>query len=306
MRCSRPPTMRNSWPRRQDTDDAKGKNRLRTQVIQVPYDSGQKDVGMGRGPARLLKQGWGLLKDAAVDRIEVKEFPFEAGTTFQLLRSLSKKVTAAVEDNSFPLVLAGGCISCLGVLGGLRRGPVGMVWIDAHGDFNTPETTLSGFLDGMALAAATGRCWRNLTASVEGFRPVKEKNVVLIGARDLDSEERKLLESSEISWVPAATMRESGVENALSGTLARLEPKLIYLHIDLDVLDAGEASVNRFSSAGGLTVAELLQAVRVISSGRSVVAAAITAYDPLYDADGKAAAAGAALMNELNCTAHSR
>jgi len=61
-----------------------------------------------------------------------------------------------------------------------------VLWFDAHGDFNTPESTLGGFLDGMALAIATGRCWTGLAATVPGFTPVAEENVVLVGARDLD------------------------------------------------------------------------------------------------------------------------
>jgi arginase len=172
--------------------------------------------------------------------------------------------------------------------------------MDSHGDFNTPETTLSGFLDGMALAAATGRCWQNLTSSVAGFRPVCEENVILIGARDLDPEERKLLEGSAISWIQTATVRERGAKNALAHALEGLKADQIYLHIDLDVLDRSAANVNRFSSAGGLTVTELLQTVRVVAAARAVVAAAITAYDPSYDNDGKALRAGMELIKELS------
>jgi len=275
-------------------------NRSGIQVIQVPYDSGRKNVGMGMGPAHLVIHGRGLLGKAAVSQIEVEELPFEPGTTFRVLRALSEEVGSAVRRGCFPLVLAGGCISCVGTLAGLDAKPVAVVWMDAHGDFNTPETTLSGFLDGMALAAATGRCWKNLTSSVAGFHPVCENNVVLIGARDLDPEERELLEGSAISRIQTATLRERGAEKALAHALDGLQADQIYLHIDLDVLDRSEANVNRFSSAGGLTVAELLQTVRVIAAARSVVAAAITAYDPSYDKDGRALRAGIELIKELS------
>ena len=272
---------------------------METQIIQIPYDSGHIDVRMGNGPAHLVKHGLPSPGVIPPDRVEVEELPFELGTTFRVLRSLSEKVTAAVLCERFPLVLAGGCVSCVGTLAGVGGGSSAVVWLDAHGDFNTPETTLSGFLDGMALAMATGRCWQNLTASVPGFRPVCEKDVVLIAARDLDPEERKLLERSEVAWIDTATIRKLGAKDALRPVLENLEPDQIYLHIDLDVLDVSEARVNQFSSAGGLTLAELLQVVRVVADARPVTAAAITAYDPSYDTDGKAAEAGTALMQEL-------
>ena len=271
-----------------------------THIVQVPYDSGRKNVRMRKGPGYLVTHGIISLEAVSVDRVEVEELTFELGTTFRVLRSLSEKVNTATQNNCLPLVLAGGCISCLGTLSGLSAGPIAVIWLDAHADFNTPETSVSGFIDGMALAAATGRCWRNLTSSIDGFRPVSEKNVILIGARDLDPDERGLLERSEISWIDMPMIRDRGVGEALRTALRNVEPERVYLHIDLDVLDRGEASVNEFSSTGGLTVAELLQTVRVISEAKSIVAAAITAYDPSYDRDGKALRAAGELVKELH------
>lgn len=270
------------------------------QVIQVPYDSGQKEARMGNGPAHLLRHGLASLPEVRVDEVEVEELPFELGTTFRVLRSLSEKVTSAVQCNRFPLVLAGGCISCVGMLAGLGAESSAVVWLDAHGDFNTPETTVSGFLDGMALATATGRCWQNLTSSVPGFRPVREENVVLIGARALDPEERGLLQGSGVAWIDPAMIRKRGAEDALCPVPENLEPAQIYLHIDLDVLDRNEAFVNQFSSVGGLILAELLETVRVVAGARPVAADGITAYDPSYDGDGKALRAGTALLKELS------
>ena len=269
------------------------------EIIQVPYDSGQKEVRMGNGPAHLARHGLDSIPEVHADRVEVETLLFEHGTTFRLLRLLSEKVASAIESDRFPLVLAGGCISCIGTLAGLRAESCAIVWLDAHGDFNTPETTGSGFFDGMALATAVGRCWRTLTSSVPGFRPVSEKDVVLIAARDFDPEERKLLERSAVTWIGTATIRKLGARDALWGVLERLEPKQVYLHIDLDVLDSNEARANQFSSPGGLTLAELLQTVRVVAAARPVAAAAITAYDPSYDTSGKALQAGTAIMKEL-------
>src|SRR5208337_1183699 len=210
--------------------------------------------------------------------------PLEVGTTIQVAQALAGRVRAAVRQSRFPLVLAGNCMSSLGTLAGLDE-PAGVLWLDAHGDLNTPESTVSGFLDGMALATITGRCWSNLVSTFPGFEPVADRQVILLGARDFDPAERQLLEMSAITLVETPHLRETSVESALQPALERvckLTPR-IYLHIDLDVLDRSEARVNHFSSSGGLTVAELLRVVRFVCTHSSLAAAAITAYDPAFD-----------------------
>lgn len=275
-----------------------------TQVIQVPYDSGHRDVRMGRGPAHLVNQGLKKLKHSGIhlDAVEVDDsFPLEMVTAMHVAKALSGKVSEARNQGRFPLVLAGNCMSCIGTLAGLGTSPAGIIWLDAHGDFNTPETTLSGFMDGMALATAVGRCWHKLTATVPGFRPVPETNVVLLGARDLDVAERALLDSSAVKLIAPETVRKAGAREALAAPLVELQDRVgqVYLHIDLDVLDAGEARTNQFAAPGGLTLQDVLTVVQLIRERLRIAAAAITAYDPDYDADGKALKAGTALIQEL-------
>lgn len=271
---------------------------MSTYIIQVPYDSGRKDVRMGNGPTHILRHA-ARLQGTAVESIQVEESAFELGTTLRLLRALCQKVTQARRASCFPLVLAGGCVTSVGTLSALTSGGVCVIWLDAHADFNTPDSTVSGFIDGMALAMVAGRCWRNLTNSIAGFQPVPESNVVLIGARELDPEERRLLDTSEITSIDTGTIRSLGAERALGDALSKIKPEQVYLHIDLDVLDRAEACANEFSTSGGLTIAELLEIVHVVSGKWSIAAAAITAYDPAYDKDGKALRAATALVYEL-------
>jgi arginase len=104
---------------------------------------------------------------------------------------VAERVSEATASGSFPLVLSGNCNATVGVIAGLAGASakeegaeeVGLIWFDGHADFNTPETTTSGFLDGMGLAIAVGHCWAQMVRAVPGFRPVREKNVVLIGSR---------------------------------------------------------------------------------------------------------------------------
>lgn len=252
---------------------------------------------MGNGPARLHKE-IAKLVGVASELITVGERPFELGTTINILRTLSAKVSSSTTDHRLPILLAGGCINTVGAIAGIDSDSMAVVWFDAHADFNTPETTVSGFTDGMALAMLTGRCWTTLTASIPGFRPLSEKNVVLIGARDLDPEERRSLEGSEVRWIQEESIRNNGVEDSLRDAIGRL-PERLYVHLDLDVLDLAEARVNEYSSTGGITVDELLKTIRFIGSNRTIVGAAITAYDPSVDHDSKALNAAVAAVKSL-------
>lgn len=281
---------------------------MEVQILQVPYDSGHRGVRMGRGPEHFIQHGADQMlrtqgHDVQLAVIEAeKPFQTEIATAFELYRLLAERVRTAIEKKSFPLVLSGNCNSCLGTLAGIdAKEDVGILWFDGHGDFNTPETTVSGFLDGMGLATATGHCWRKITAKILGFHPVAEANVVLVGARDFDPEEKKLLECSNITTVSAESVRQNGISVALDPALAALRDRVqrIYLHIDLDVLDPQEAMANEFAPPEGLSVDQVEEAIRMIDERFTISAGAIASYDPDYDYEGKAFRAGVRLMKTL-------
>ncbi len=166
---------------------------MEIRLLLVPYDSGQRNVRMGAGPEHLRAAGLekhlaaqGHQVDSEVIEPASRNWRAEVQTSFELMRAVAKHVRAARTAKRFPLVLSGNCLAAVGVIAGLGAG-TGVVWIDAHGDFNTPQTTTSGFLDGMTLATATGQCWGELANSIEGFQPVPDNAVVLLGARDLDA-----------------------------------------------------------------------------------------------------------------------
>jgi arginase len=274
-------------------------------LIQVPYDSGQRGVRMGRGPLHFVEQGAAeRLRAGGRDVREVvvearPDFRAEVGTAFELARSTALAVRAARGRGSFPLVLAGNCMVSLGVLAGLRTGDLGVVWLDAHGDLNTPETTSSGMLDGMALAVDVGRCWRTVSATVDGFAPVPEERVLLVGARALDEGEEHLLDASRIMLAGVDAVRAQGASGALAGRLEALAARVsrVYLHLDLDVHDPAEGRANGFAVPGGLTAAEVRQTVRAVAGHVPIAAASVTAYDPDLDADGRMLETGLELMD---------
>ena len=275
---------------------------MRTQIIQVPYDSGYKDYRMGRGPKHILRH---LETETTfpVNEVDVQDhFALEVGTSFAVARQLAERVRKVADRGDFPLVLAGGCISCVGTLAGVGAPPPAIIWLDAHGDFNTPETTISGFLDGMALATAVGRCWGKLAATVPGFAAVPERQAVLVGAREFDVTERALLDNSAVRVIDPQCIRNHGWRAELEPLWAKIQTYTgrAYLHIDLDVLDPAEARVNQFAAPGGLTLTELLGVVSLVRERFTLAAAAITAYDPEYDEGEKALTAAVSVIRELS------
>lgn len=262
-------------------------------VISVPYDSGFRNSRMGRGPDAVLASGLiGALEalGATVSK-SIAELPPDArlseiGAALALQRIVAGYVRAAIRNNAFPLVLAGNCNTAVGSVAGMtsdaRKTPA-IYWFDAHADFNTPESTPTGFVDGMAMAMLTGRCWRRETAKLPGFRPVQDAHVVLIGTRDIDASEQKLLRTARFLRVSA-----EGVNDDLRRALAALPADVTqsYLHVDLDVLDPSVGCANGFSADGGLAFEDLLDAFERIRHRSQISAVAITAFDPAFDQRG--------------------
>lgn len=264
----------------------------RVRIIQVPYDSGHYAARMGAGPLRLLEGGLAeRLKEAGVEvgsfAVEVEvDFPTENTVAFDAARRISGRVRDAREDGAFPVVLAGNCASCLGTVAGLGAERPGVVWLDAHGDFNTPETTGSGFLDGMALAMLVGDCWSRACGSIPGFEPVREEAVLLVGARDLDPEEAERLDRSRVKRLRTADVDDEGaLERSFRSVLETADS--VYLHLDLDVLDPGAARANPYAAPGGLDVGQLLDLVGRVGRAARIGAVALTAYAPEVDPEGR-------------------
>jgi arginase len=256
-------------------------------LIQVPYHLGRKGVVLGAGPAPLAEAIGG--ESIVVER--GAPFDNEIASSFAVIRAASRAVRETVAAGRFPLVLAGNCNSSLGTVAGLGR-EVGVVWFDAHGDFNTPDTTPTGFFDGFGLALLTGTGWRTLRETVDGHRPVPEEHVLLVGARDLDPREEERLEASAIGRAGAQSLPD-----ALDELAARVDA--VYVHIDLDVLDRSEGRANSLARDGGFSAAELEDALDAVQARFDVPAAALTAYEPPCDPEGRIPRVAAGLARRL-------
>ena len=203
---------------------------MRATLIAVPYDLGRADVGSGRGPGAYLKAGAAESLRARGHEVDVvtvqREAPFteELDAVLDVDRGVAAAVDAALRDDSFPLVVAGNCNVTLGVRAGLQRGgagDAGLVWLDAHGDFNTPATTETGYLDGMPLAMLCGRAHREAVEHGLVMQPLDEAAVVHAGGRDFDREERQGLLASAMRVVDGDVLRSRGPAEALTAGARR-------------------------------------------------------------------------------------
>ena len=274
-------------------------------LIVVPYELDRLRHGVGKGPERLLEGGAAEALGAAGLEVETRiveldqEHDNETDACFDLIGRVAGTVAEARRDGAFPVVVSGSCChAALGVSAGLAEERLGVVWFDAHGDFNEPSTAVYGYFDGMPLATLTGGAWQALATQVPGFRPVPETAVVLAGARAFDPPEERRLDASAITRVSSLELAEPRQLTAAIENL-RPVPTSIYLHLDLDVLDSGDGEVNVYSAAGGVSEGELEAAVAAVLDGFEVRALSLTAFDPERDRPARVPPLAARLLSAL-------
>ena len=189
-----------------------------------------------------------------------------------------------------PVSIAGDCCAAIPVLAGLQRAglnPV-LIWLDAHGDFNTWETTPSGFLGGMPLAMLVGRGEQTLVKAV-GLQPFPEARVILTDGRDLDPEEKQALAGSEVRHL------------ADSRSLLRQPPDAqpLYVHFDTDLINPDDAPAMNYRTQGGPSSADLLAIFRALAQTGRIVAVSLSTWNPKLDADGRSQAVCMSLLHAL-------
>jgi arginase len=257
-------------------------------LIQLPYDSGRFGERMGRGPIALLDSGLAEHLRSVGNEVDVASVRLSEGLHTETnalveLQGLAVPlIRDAIERQARPIILSGNCgTAALSAMAALDPRSTGIIWFDAHADFNTPETSPSGFLDGMGLAILTGRCWRRLAERFESFQPVLDSQVIQIGVREKDPPELQLLQESGIKQIPTVALAE------LPEVLRQLGTNTVYVHVDLDVIDTSEGRANGWACGGGLSLNQLRDALELIGCRASIVAGAVTCYDPAVDADGR-------------------
>jgi arginase len=183
-----------------------------------------------------------------------------------------------ISDGKRPVSIAGDCCTAIGVLAGLQHAGISpiLIWFDAHGDFNTWETTPSGFIGGMPLAMIVGRGEQTMLKSA-GLRPLPEAQVILTDARDLDDGEEKLLKTSGVNHLTDA---KNLLDISFTGSP-------IYIHFDTDIVNAKEAPAMNYPAAGGPTATELEKIFFYLANTNQICAVSMSTWNPRMDKDGQ-------------------
>jgi arginase len=283
-------------------------------VFGVPSGAGGRGPGPSGAPFALRAAGLLEALRAAGPRVvhlsDLSLFPFREDPDHPRSRNLEgascaaraagDEMTRALAEG-FTLVLGGDCSLVAGTAAGAREAlgqPVGLVYIDADADLNTPETTPSGFLHGMALAAALGRCCTPLAAAAGAPPAVRAEHVALLGYRALDPGERSALGDLGLA-LPAAAIQRLGMPVTAALALDAVEngdgPVLV--HLDVDVIDPSELPAKATLTPGtGLTLEETTALVAALVASPRVVALQVMEYNPEVDPSGECARRLVALL----------
>lgn len=287
-------------------------------ILGVPMDLGQDRRGVDMGPSairyanalkRLQKLGFEVedLGDLSVpSRKELAE-PDNNLKYVEEVTSVNRELAEAVSDivanGRFPLILGGDHSISIGTLAGIakHRQHVGVIWYDAHGDLNTAETSPSGNIHGMPLAVSLGFGDDRLT-NILDFKPkIKPEHVVIIGARDLDEGEKRLIKETgikvftmhEIDRLGMTQVMEEALKVVTNGTDG------VHLSLDLDALDPHDAPGVGTPVRGGISYRESHLAMEILAEADCITSAEFVEVNPILDHANTTASVAVALMGSL-------
>jgi arginase len=199
---------------------------------------------------------------------------------------VARLVRRAVEEDHLPLVLGGDHSVALGTLGGLARelGPGGVLWIDAHGDLNTPETSPTGNVHGMGLAAALGRAGARFESEAWPLPAADPARVALVGVRALDDGERALLKELDARVFTMSDVDRFGIERAIRESLAHVAGRgFVHVSLDMDALDPEVAPGVGTPVRGGLSYREAHLAMELIAESGLAGSLEVVEVNPILD-----------------------
>jgi arginase len=290
----------------------------RIALIGVPLDLGQGRRGVDMGPSairyagiaeRLRAIGYEVddRGDVAAPRAEAAEVGDGHAKYLEAIVGVAGEVASAVEAaqraGDLVVVLGGDHSLALGVFAGLARasGRGAAIWLDAHADCNTPETSLTGNVHGMPLAVALG--WGDERFAVAGGPPapwIDEERSVIIGARDLDPQERVRLRASEVAVHTMTEIDRHGMERVVRSAIERVQgAPFVHVSLDLDVVDPQWAPGVGTPVRGGISFREAHLAVELLSEAGLVGSLQIVEVNPILDREN----ATGELAVELACSA---
>jgi arginase len=292
---------------------------MKVRIIGVPMDLGQSRRGVDMGPSALrvaglqarLKQLGHHVED--IGNIPVKqpeEMPVGEKRAKYLAEiaetcgDLAAIVQKSLEENFVPLVLGGDHSIAAGAVSGVsahfrkQKKQIGYIWLDAHGDMNTPESSPSGNIHGMPLATVMGYGAPELV-DLLGFKPkVEPQNIVLVGVRDLDVQERRLVKKSGVRVFTMRDIDERGMREVMADALkyATDDTDGISVSLDMDFVDPSDAPGVGTPVRGGVTYREAHLAMEMIADSDAMASMEIVEINPVIDEHNRTALLGVELI----------
>ncbi len=210
-------------------------------------------------------------------------------------KSIRNILRNVYEEGRVPLLIGGDHAVAMGSIMAAKEKaqkknqPLHVLWFDAHGDFNIPETSNTGHIHGMPLAVVCGK-GHDLLVDIEAIQPVvEEKNITLVGVRDLDKGERILLDKSEIYQVPMSQIHREGILPSVERSLKKAKEAGAHFHVsfDIDSLDAAEAPATGTPVKGGITIDQMEKAFTLIKKSGQMDSLDVVELNPRLDEDSK-------------------
>jgi arginase len=291
----------------------------RIRIIGVPMDLGASRRGVDMGPSALrvaglqarLKQLGRQVEDIGNIPVRQPEEQHYGEKNAKYLeeicetcKGLAEIVRKTLDEDFFPLVLGGDHSIAVGTIAGVachfqkQSKRVGMIWLDAHGDMNTPETSPSGNVHGMPLASIMGYGPSDLTG-LGGIQPMVEpRNVAIVGVRDLDSKERRLVKESGVHVFTMRDIDERGMREVMSEALrfAGDETAGVLVSLDMDFVDPSDAPGVGTPVRGGVTYREAHLAMEMIADSHAMVSLELVEINPVIDLHNTTALLGVELV----------
>jgi arginase len=286
-------------------------------LIGVPMDLGQSRRGVDMGPSALryagaierlqsLQYEIHDLGDIPINRPSKIEGDGKLKNLKQVIEAnetLAKMVDTEISKDRFPVILGGDHSIAIGSLAGISKhyNNLGVIWYDAHGDLNTSETSPSGNIHGMPLAASLGLGHEQLT-NLYGYSPkVKPENIIIIGARSLDPGERELIREMGIKVYTMHEIDRMGMPKVMEETIEFLKANTdgVHLSLDLDGLDPTEAPGVGTPVIGGMTYRESHLAMEMLSESDLLTSLEVVEVNPILDEKNKTATLAVGLMGSL-------
>lgn len=267
--------------------------------IQVPLRYGQGKLGVDQGPTKLNEMGIQQLLPTETVKHTIRVLPESeireneehlkrVDGVLHTVTELAEVVHREISENRFPLIVGGDHSMAIGTLAGLAQtGPYGVIWVDAHADLNTSETSPSGNIHGMPLTAAMGMGDVRLT-EVGGRAPkLSPEHLVYIALRDIDEGEMNEINRLGIKVITVEEVRTRGVDVIMQEALRYLRERVdrFYISFDMDSLDASLVPGTGTPVDGGLTEVEAKAILKEAMQAEDLIAVELVELNPALDRD---------------------